>query len=362
MANTELLESVFQNAGCALLVTDSKQRIIMVNKKAKDLFAKTDRDFLGGDIDKVLSLTCAQSNEQIRTLCQDSFVCGSSDAPSKVFIYRKNDGTKICVSGAATSLDGDSNNNPGTVWAFHDVTKEYEIDKIKTDFITLVSHQLRTPLTGIKWFIEMLKKNLDIWPTEESLSYIDKINDNNNTLIALVNDLLQIDHINNGSILTEISNYSLKTILEQTLDTQDEILRDRDIKIVGLEDIPYDWEVAVDSVLISQVFGNLFNNAAKYSPMGSVVSVKAEKEHGFIKVSIRDSGSGIPKDQQEKIFSKFFRGGNVLKTSSGTGLGLYISKSIVECHGGAIYFESTENFGTTFFVELPLGIPDNSPV
>jgi two-component system sensor histidine kinase VicK len=155
-------------------------------------------------------------------------------------------------------------------------------------------------------------------------------------------------------LVKDISTHSLRELLEQSIDQQGRIFVDKNIEILGLDIIPIEYESEVDLVQLTQVFGNLFNNAASYSPAGSKIEVKAEPHDGKITVSIKDQGLGIPKPQQEKMFTKFFRGDNVSKTIPGSGLGLYVAKSIVENHGGKIWFESAENLGTTFFIEIPL--------
>ncbi len=248
----------------------------------------------------------------------------------------------------------------GRVWSFRDVTKERELDKMKTDFVSLASHQLRSPLTGIKWFVELLSSDTTKIPPEKIQEYLGNIGKSNERMIALVSDLLITAKIESGKVKKEPTECSLRHLLEDVLDDQKIILQDKKITVLGLEKISPDWKIEVDLVQLTQVFGNLINNAASYSPVGSQIEIGAKILDGRIKIYVRDQGFGIPVSQQSKIFNKFFRGDNVAKTIAGSGLGLYVAKGMVENHHGKIWFESEEGKGTTFFVELPLKQNNNT--
>ena len=174
-------------------------------------------------------------------------------------------------------------------------------------------------------------------------------------MITLINDLLNVSRIETGKNFEIVRKKAdLAALLREIIKDQEAIAEKKGIKIICDKNCPKKIILDIDSDKIRQVFQNLLSNAIKYSPENSKVFFghkKGEKSEIF---SIKDSGLGIPKDQQKRIFEKFFRASNVLMTQAeGTGLGLYIVKSIVEGHGGKVWFESEEKKGATFFVELP---------
>lgn len=365
-ANSEVLsqkqkmEAILHDMGDAVFVTDNQKKIIMSNKAMEKLFGMTELELIGKNIEEAIAFSYESSGEKPTDLIRTVFEEKKPAKPAEVLVLNKKDGAKLLIDGIASPIVNKEELSVGTVWVLRDVTKEREIDKMKTDFISLASHQLRTPLTGIRWFVEILEENAAKIPIEKIEEYIRKIGVSNNRLIALVNDMLSASRVDSGKLVNDISTHSLRELLEQSIDQQGRIFVDKNIEILGLDIIPIEYESEVDLVQLTQVFGNLFNNAASYSPAGSKIEVKAEPHDGKITVSIKDQGLGIPKPQQEKMFTKFFRGDNVSKTIPGSGLGLYVAKSIVENHGGKIWFESAENLGTTFFVELPLKQSDHS--
>ena len=243
----------------------------------------------------------------------------------------------------------------GVVIVIRDESKLRAINKLKTDFVSLASHQLRTPLTGIKWFVELLRENMMKSSEDDKQNYINKIDESNQRLIDLVDDLLIVGRAEEGKLNSEnLEKYRIKELMEEAILLQGRLLTDRKINIEGIESISKDFSLEVNKMQIVQVFGNLINNAARYSSVGSRIMVRVEKEGNSYKIAVKDEGMGIPESQKQRIFEKFFRAENVEKNVPGTGLGLYLTKSIVEGHGGSVWFESQEGKGTTFFVKLPI--------
>lgn len=234
-----------------------------------------------------------------------------------------------------------------------DVTKAKEVDRAKSEFVSIASHQLRTPLTAIKWYAELLAR------TElrgEEKKYLRQIIVSNERMIALVNDLLDVSRIDTGtkfSIVPKIIN--IVTIIKEAVAAESILAENNGIKIKLAPKFPKKLELLVDGEKIRQVFQNLLDNAVKYSPESKSVIVgyqPTDKEAIFY---VKDSGIGIPKKQQDRVFQRFFRAENVATLkASGTGLGLYLVKAVVEGHGGRIWFESEEGKGTTFYFSLPL--------
>jgi PAS domain S-box-containing protein len=348
------LEAILRDMGDAVFVTDDKKNIILVNRAMERLFGLSESEMKGKNIEKALALSYETTGEKPKDLIDTVFEKKRLAKPENTLVIKNKSGTSVSVDGVASPIVDKNGELAGTVWVLRDVSRERELQKMRLDFISLASHQLRTPLTGIKWFVELLNENAPKMPIDRVVEYVRKIGDSNERMIDLVNDLMTTSRADSGSLHKDISSYPVKDLLQQAIDGQGRLFLDKNIQIEGIKEIPLDLELEVDMVQMSEVFGNLFNNAASYSPVGSAIEVKTELTDGKVIISVKDSGVGIPVEQQGKVFEKFFRADNVAKTVPGSGLGLYVAKSMVESHGGKIWFESKENLGTTFFVELPI--------
>lgn len=228
-----------------------------------------------------------------------------------------------------------------------------QLDKAKSEFIGIASHQLRTPLTGIRWFNELLLKNSDNNLTEKQINFLGRINESNKRMIKLVNDLLDVSHIETGRKFEIIkSNFELKTVIDDVLKDNIFLIQNKNLKIENKIEEKHAFYGDVDK--IQQVLQNLVSNATKYSPSGTSIKLYSQTNKDNDIICVSDSGIGIPKKQQTKIFAKFFRATNASsEDSNGTGLGLYIAREIIRAHGGDLWFESAEGQGSSFYFSLP---------
>lgn len=228
-----------------------------------------------------------------------------------------------------------------------------DLDAAKDEFVSIVSHQLRTPLTAIRWFTGLLlgnrRKNLN----DEQLDFLEQVSVSNKRMIRLVNDLLDVSHIETGYKFKVVrKRFVLMPVIQEVLKENTPTIKTKNLKIVNL--IPKNLKVNADRVKIKQVWQNLVSNAAAYTPKGKKITLAAETGKEGLVFSIKDEGIGVPKSQQSRLFEKFFRAKNAsLQDPNGTGLGLYITRGIIHRHGGEIWFKSAENKGTAFFFTLP---------
>ncbi len=231
--------------------------------------------------------------------------------------------------------------------------RQQEIDQMKSDFVSIASHQLRTPLTGIKWFSELLLAGKAGALTTDQHDFIQNIEESNDRMIALVDELLNVSRIEHGGDKFVI----VKTPIDLVPFLRD-VARDAEPGVVTpriVLTLPEHAMSAVDQEKLRQVFQNLFSNALKYSPGDTQVTVVLHQEGGTIRITVADRGLGIPKKDQANLYNRFFRASNVQAAGiTGNGLGLYVVKAIVEAHGGTLSFVSQENSGTTFTVVLPI--------
>lgn len=232
-------------------------------------------------------------------------------------------------------------------------TATQQLDKNKTEFILLASHQLRTPLNAIKWYTEALHSRK--LTGERQRIYVEQVHDSNERMIQLVNKLLDTARVDADSLRPQPAPITLPLVLDQVLGDVQENIQANNIHIVKKidKDLP---TIIIDPSWIQIIVQNLLANAIRYSRQGGKVIVTMKQDRGrAILISVSDTGYGIPSDQQNKIFSKLFRADNAKQViGEGSGLDLYITKAMVDKTGGKIWFDSTENKGTVFYVRLPI--------
>jgi len=239
----------------------------------------------------------------------------------------------------------------GGIVVFMDMTEERQIDYMKSEFISLASHQLRTPLSSILWYLELFdSERVKVPPDQEG--YIREIEKSARRMEKLLETLIRVARLDEGTIAVEKQELNIGTALRQIIEEMKSTAKET--KIATAIHIPkHAIHVTTDPVLLGVVMQNLFTNAAKYSRPGSQIEIDLTEEKDHVIISVKDQGLGIPKKDQSRIFQKFFRAANVRTIqANGTGLGLYITKTVMDSIGGKIWFESEEKKGTTFFIQL----------
>ncbi|BCX15917.1 MAG: hypothetical protein KatS3mg098_146 [Candidatus Parcubacteria bacterium] len=232
-------------------------------------------------------------------------------------------------------------------------TREMELLQAKTEFITVAAHQLRTPLTAINWAFEALESSQ--LPSQQK-ELVDTGFLAAKKMLKTVNDLLDVSKMEEGKFGYQFEEVKLIPYLEEILSQSYSLAKELGIKLYFQRPANSDLTVFIDKQKVSMVLFNLLDNAIKYNVENGEVTVwvEEEKDQPFVKVAVKDTGIGIPADQMDKLFTKFFRAENVVRYApDGTGLGLYIAKNIVTRHGGKIWAESELNRGTTFYFTLP---------
>lgn len=243
----------------------------------------------------------------------------------------------------------------GMMKVLHDITREREIDRMKSEFISIAAHQLRTPLSAVKWVLKMIIDGDMGNITSEQKKFLMKGFASNERMINLVNDLLSVSRIEEGRFLFEFQKMNIIDILKSVLSESEHAIASKQQRLSfapPTRDFP---PLVCDPAKIRIVIQNLIDNAIRYTPAGGSIAITAAKNDKEVKISVSDTGIGIPKLQQRKLFTKFFRGSNVLKISpDGTGLGLFIVRNIIRTHGGEVSVKSEEGKGSTFSFTIPL--------
>ncbi len=239
----------------------------------------------------------------------------------------------------------------------HDVTKEMEVDRAKSEFVSLASHQLKTPLTSIKWLSEILVAEGAEPLTKKQEEYIKNIKSSAQQMVEMVNDLLNMSRIELGTLAMTLSDFNIDTLVRDVFREQEHAAAQRKVTVNLVSDSSFPTMHA-DEKLVRMMLQNLLSNAIKYSREGGTVDYTlslVSVPNDTIYLTVKDSGIGIPASEREKVFERLYRASNAQKlVPDGTGLGLYVIKIVLARAGGSITFESEEGKGTTFFVSMPV--------
>ena len=271
-------------------------------------------------------------------------------------------GKRIPVSITVGPIFDEEGNVIGAVEVFRDISKEKELlesikraNALKDQFLANVSHELRTPLNSIIGFSELLKEQLVGPLNEKQLHYVQNILQSAEHLLSIINDILDLSKVEAGSLEVESLPVNLKEILQWALFMQRERAKRHNISL----NLEMDEEIGIvrtDPTRLKQILFNLLSNAVKFTPDGGSVSVKARKLDGEIQISVSDTGIGIPKEKMEEIFEPFVQlDGSLSRRYEGTGLGLALTRRLVELLGGRIWVESQLGKGSAFHFTIPVG-------
>lgn len=243
---------------------------------------------------------------------------------------------------------------------FQDITKQKKVEIAKSDFVSLASHQLRTPLTAINWYSELLSQKTGRLRKDQK-KYIEQIIESGQRMSRLVNDLLNISRIETGRLSVDIKEIDLEKMVKEIVNEVEPLAQKHECEIIIKNKIKKPI-LKTDEILTQQVINNLVTNAVKYSrdEAKCYVEIELVEEKNRYVVSVADSGIGIPKSEQENIFTKFYRSTNArLTETDGTGLGLYTAKMLSAMLGGEIWFKSKNGSGTTFYYAIPKKAPES---
>lgn len=346
-------DALFSSIGDGAIATDEFGRVTKINHVALDILGIEEKEVMGKWFPRIFKAfhEDGTSISLIDRPITRAFLTGKPI--SERMLYQLKDGSLLPVycSVAPLVLGG----RPiGAVELFRDITTEYEIDRMKSDFISLASHQLRTPLSAIKTYSHMLLDGFMGTVSPEQRKALRTIVGASNRMNELISTLLNVSRIESGNMIVSPKKINLGHLTEEVFK---ELALLAETKHITIQYKPPTSPLIIkaDNLIVKEVLINLVSNAIKYTPDGGQVTVKLKKNIKTVLVSVTDNGMGIPKSAQGQIFSKFYRAQNVVRQeTSGTGLGLYLVKGLVETLGGKIWFDSVEHQGSSFFVRLPI--------
>jgi two-component system phosphate regulon sensor histidine kinase PhoR len=338
----------------AVIVVDEFDKLLMANDAAGKLFNFDYKSSQHKPIGELVSSekTRAGKNEFADFLRQSRQSKARHTRREIVFSNENGSKTFDCI---VSCIYDEGEQVCGVVAVLHDVTREKEISQMKNDFVNHVSHELKTPLASISAYSEMLVDG-EADDEQTRKEFYSVIQSQAKRLNRLIEDILNTSRIESGLVKIEKAPVSLTILIEEQLQMIKGYAEEKNIEIIGQKPIVFD-QVYADKDMISQVIVNLLSNAVKYTPSGGSIKIETEVDEiaGLARVSITDTGVGIPEDEIEHVFDKFYRVGANKKQAKGTGLGLNLVKQIIEkAHDGRVFVTSKPGVGSTFGFELPL--------
>lgn len=266
-------------------------------------------------------------------------------------LVRRPDGSETPIVANVAPVRDSSGELAAVIMIFQDITALREMDRLKDDFLSIAGHELRTPLASVLGYAQLLERRFDRLDRTAILGALRGIREQSEAMAALIDELLDVSRIRTGRLALERSVCDVVGIVREAI----ERLRPQRLGPITLE-APPAAPVFGDARRLSQVFANLLDNAAKYSDSPAPIEVRIAIAGGYVRVSVRDYGIGIPPEALGRLFERFYRADNAATRAGGLGLGLYLCQEIVERHNGSIDVRSTLGKGSEFAVQLPLHV------
>jgi len=351
-AEKDLVSVTLSSMGDGVIAVDAEKRIMLFNKIAENLTGWKLHEAQGKNVDKIFHLCDEQTKKSVQSPIDRALRSGQIETACDKDCLVAKDGTCRSIAATAAPIRNNEQTMIGVVMVIRDVSREREIDRMKTNFVSSVSHELRTPLTSIKAYTATILRDPDM-PKKIRNEFLTIIDEESNRLAKLVENLLEVSKIESGTAELTQQNVDIAAVIEQVLSTLQPLA---DEKNVRLKYEPTDelMTLPADRTRICSVVTNLINNAIKFTPQYGQVTVEIERKGYELVIKVSDTGVGIPKEALPRIFDRFYRVYRTGEQIQGTGLGLAIVKKIVAMHNGRIEVESKPQEGSTFTVYLPV--------
>jgi PAS domain S-box-containing protein len=343
------LAQIFASTSDAFVLVSRSGRVEAVNGRAGELLGFDPDRVIGLDLAALMAGGCAPADcNAVLTALGAILEEPDRDAEGDLRLHPRKDILRW-MARATRSAAGET---VGATLTFRDVTREREVSRLKSDFVSFVTHQLRTPLAGVKWMLELAAQEPAL-PTDAA-SFVQDARDAAERLIGLVNNLLDVSRLEDGKLPLALQDIRIGVLTRSVLDEMGPLIQDlgHRLSITGDADVP---PVRAEPRLLRQVLLNLVSNAVKFTRPGGTIAIAMGREGQVARWSITDGGIGIPEASRARLFEKFYRAENVTAIETeGTGLGLYLVRLTMEQLGGQVSYVSEEGKGSTFVVTLPI--------
>lgn len=295
-------------------------------------------------------LTIVHPEDRERASKEAAHIFAKGKAGISRFRWLSKKGKSIWVEAQSTVIKDDTGVPIGMRGVTMDITERVQLEQKKDEFIGIASHELKTPLTSVKGYLQILERKMGTSPDAKAKNLVAKSNVYIDRLSDLISDLLDVSKIQAGKLLFNLSSFDICDVINESIEAMASHTSSHKIVVEGI----CNQIVIGDKNRIEQVLTNLLTNAVKYSPQSDTVFIRAEKKNDFVIIAVRDSGIGVPRAHQKNLFQRFYRVEASSTQFTGLGIGLYISAQIIKRHGGEIWVESDEGKGSTFYFSLPV--------
>ena len=351
----DVLRAVMDSVPVGIILVGLDGTVQLTNQPMDDLLNTDASRLIGLDPDAVTALLLTDTTNQPALINEMGAHTPNSDLAS-VTIYEVPSPVHRIFEVHAAPVIAESGNRLGRIFTVRDVTREREVDRMKTEFVSMVAHELRTPLTSIKGFVDLLRDGDAGELTDEQLEFLTIVATNTDRLVAMINDLLDISRIESGKVELVRTQVDLGQSIRNVATTLRPQIEAKHQRLTL--DLPDNLVVSADADRVAQILTNLLSNASKFTPPDHDITIVAEPLPDAVRVDVTDTGIGLSRADQAKLFSRFYRSTNqAARQTEGTGLGLAITRSLVELHGGTISVRSAPGRGSTFSFTLPREAP-----
>ncbi|MBA3855431.1 MAG: hypothetical protein C0507_00855 [Cyanobacteria bacterium PR.3.49] len=336
------LRTILESLPVGLMMVDLDGKVVLSNRTFEEVFGYKLRDIEGKNVETILTDSRARK-------VNIAYITENALGRAHECLAERNDGSEVPVEISfreIETLDGKR-----LIGLILDITDRHEVEMMKAQFVQMVSHDLRTPLTSVQSYLDLLGRGVYGQLSDSGTQKLTLLNKSVDRLVNMIRDLLDIERWESGHLRIIVADTTLSAIVEPSLEA---VNSHREVKKITINSPKKDLKIRGDSERLVQVVINLLHNAIKFSPEKGKIHLTARRENGFVEIDIKDEGPGIPADQQKAIFERFKQVSEEDATvKKGTGLGLAISKAIVEAHGGTIGVTSEEGKGSTFWFKIP---------
>ena len=347
------LEATLRGIGDAVVGTDARLRLTVLNPIAAQVFGLRRGVAAGQRLTEVID------NRDLVALFEETLASHDRPIIREISLPAPSGERPVNFYQAlASPLVGEGNEVLGAVVVLRDITHQKELDRVKSDFLSVVSHELRTPLHSIKGFVDIILMGKTGPVSDTQRDFLQTVQQQAEALQNMINDLLEFSRLEAGQVRLKIEPISLGQVVEGVVERLTPLAQEANLRLVS--QVPVDLAtIEADRARLEQVLTNLCSNAIKFTPANGTVTIRAADLGDRVQVSVADTGIGIPSNQLERIFERFYQvDGSSTRSYRGAGLGLTICKHIVEYHGGRIWAESAMGQGSTFHFILPKNQPE----
>jgi PAS domain S-box-containing protein len=361
-------EAVLTAIADGVYAVDMDRNLVLLNKAGADLTGWEEKDALGLKCSAVMKL----KNEEDVSVCEKDcpalqvWNTGEPVFRTDTCFVHKGTKKRIQLSSSYAPIKDFEGNMSGAICVFRDITKEKELERLRNEFVSTASHELRTPITATEGYLSIITDSGMVKIDDKGKEFIGKAKSTLLAMSKLIQNLLSVTKIEEGKLETNVTNFSIHDLAKEVVDVfaakanekgiKIELIESKDLTLKGKKVVGRSLNVRADMEMIREVLNNLIENAIKFTTKGGV-SVSIDYDEEFATVNVEDTGMGMPKEGQKHLFEKFYRVDNTAtREVGGTGLGLYITRSIVETFGGRIWVESAQGKGSKFHFTVPLAL------